>query len=259
MIWFFYTTFFAVGAIIGSFLNVVIHRGPARWELVEDESREGSLATPRSYCPLCKTPIKRRHLLPIVSFFALQGKCAACSNPISKRYVTVEFCGALAALLSAIVFGPSIEAICASIFLWLLIALAVIDLETGFLPDVLTITLIFLGIAFNTIDMFTPMPDAIIGAFAGYAIFRVIGAAFLALRGLEGLGLGDAKLLAGLGAWLGWQALAPIVLIGALTNLAIIAFMVSRGAKIERETEIPFGPALAMAGAIFMLVSVLLR
>ncbi len=244
-----------LGLIIGSFLNVVIHRGPAMWKLVDDDSRRGNLAFPRSYCAACHAPIARAHLVPLAGYVALRGKCALCSAPISIRYPIVELLGAAAALGAYLLFGTTVSAFLAAIFFWFLIALAAIDLETGFLPDALTLPLIAIGFAANTAGFFAPLTDVVIGAATGYLVFWVIGALFQRLRGMEGLGQGDAKLLAALAAWLGWQAIAPVVFVAALTALAGIFVMRLAGRETSNTTPIPFGPALAFSGALIMTVA----
>ena len=250
MEWFFSATAFALGLIAGSFLNVVIHRGPAIWKLVDDPARRGSLAFPRSYCPACGAPIGALNLIPVVSYFMLKGKCAACGASIPARYPVVELLAAGAGLAAYGLFGPTLTAVFAAAFFWVLIALSVIDLETGYLPDALTLPLAAAGLAVNGAGAFVSFPDAAIGAAAGYGAFRLIGEAFFRLRGIEGLGQGDAKLLAAIGAWLGWQALAPIILAASLLGLAGALALRLAGRDVSGQTAIPFGPALALAGAL---------
>jgi leader peptidase (prepilin peptidase)/N-methyltransferase len=252
--WVILVTWVLVGLLIGSFLNVVIYRGPKMWNLVESDS-PGNLVSPRSYCPSCKAPIKRINMIPLLGYIMLHGKCASCSASISLRYPLVELLGAAAAVIATILFGFTVTAALAALFIWTLIALSFIDAETGFLPDALTIPLLALGIVANAIDLFATLPNALIGATAGYLIFRLIGAVFQRLRGLEGLGQGDAKLLGALGAWLGWQALAPLVFAGAVLALAAVGTMRLSGKTVSNETPIPFGPALAGAGAIAMILN----
>ena len=254
----FFPTFAALlGLIIGSFLNVVIHRGPAMWNLVDDDTRRGNLAFPRSYCPACQTPISRWRLLPVAGFIALNGKCASCGASIPIRYLVVELLGATAALGAFLMFGLSVTALLAAIFFWLLIALAVIDFETGFLPDALTLPLIIIGLLANMGGIIAPITDAVIGAAVGFLAFWIIGIAFHRIRGIEGLGLGDAKLLSAIGAWLGWQALAPVVLAAALIGLTGVFAMRLRGKEINATTPIPFGPALCASGALILIVGAL--
>ena len=245
-----------LGLIIGSFLNVVTHRGPAVWKLVDDENRQGNFAFPRSYCPTCNTPLKRIHLVPLFSFLALRGQCAACGSKISLRYPIVEALGGIAALTAFLLFGLTATALFAAVFMWFLIALAAIDFETGYLPDALTLPLLVIGLAANSVGFFATISAALIGAVAGYLSFRLIGAAFHLLRGAEGLGQGDAKLLAAIGAWLGWMALAPTVFIATMIALLGALMMRFGGQSIRADTEIRFGPALALAAVSVLLVAV---
>lgn len=240
-----------VGLLIGSFLNVVIHRGPAMWRLI-DESR-GDLIAPRSYCPACQKPIRTIHLFPVIGFLLLGGKCASCGAPISARYPFVELLGALAAVVAVILFGFSVEALLAAAFFWLLIPLAFIDAETGYLPDALTLPLVALGLITNGFGLFAAWPHSLIGALAGYLAFRLVAEAFRRLRRVEGLGQGDAKLLGGIGAWLGWPALAPVVFAGAVLALLAVGLTRVSGRRIASDAPIPFGPALAAAGALAMI------
>lgn len=238
-----------LGLLAGSFLNVVIHRGPALWGLVDDASRRGDLAVPRSYCPACGAQIRVVHLIPVAGYLIAGGRCADCGAPIPLRYPAVELLGAGAAVGALHLFGPGLAALAAAVFFWMLIALAVIDLETGFLPDALTAPLALAGLAANGGGLFVDWSSALIGAVAGYAVFRAIAEAFYRLRGVEGLGLGDAKLLGALGAWLGWAALVPAVFIGAVLGLLGVLILRLRGARVSAQTPLPFGPALAAGGA----------
>jgi len=246
-----------VGLIIGSFLNVVIHRGPALWRLTdidEDARPSGNLATPRSYCPSCHTQIPVSGLIPIASYFMLGGKCGSCQAPISARYPIVEMLGALAALAAVLAFGLTWAALFAAVFFWTLIALGAIDWETGFLPDMLTLPLIALGLIVNAVGMITHISDAMIGAAAGYGAFRLIAYVFEKLRGIEGLGQGDAKLLCAIGAWLGWQALATTVFAAAMLGLIGVFIAMLAGKAIAKDSPLPFGPALAVAGAAMLII-----
>ena len=238
-----------LGLLAGSFLNVVIHRGPAMWGLVDDETRRGDLFGPRSYCPACGAQIKIVHLVPLVGYLLAGGKCAACKAPISLLYPVVEALGAAAGLGAFALFGPSLAALTAAVFFWSLIALAVIDLETGYLPDAVTLPLGLAGIGVNIWGLFVGWQAALIGAVVGYVAFWLIAEAFYRLRGVEGLGLGDAKLLAALGAWLGWQALPPVIFVGSILGLVWALIKRIGGEDISTHTALPFGPALAIAGA----------
>ncbi|MEO1137449.1 MAG: prepilin peptidase [Pseudomonadota bacterium] len=250
--WVFFVTAGMTGAVLGSFVNVVIYRGPVMWRLVDAPPR-GNLAFPRSNCPNCKAPIRAVHLIPLLSYAMLRGKCAACQAPIPLRYPVVELLGAMAALSSAMVFGATMAGVLSLLFLLTLLALAFIDAETGYLPDMLTLPLIFLGLGANAFAVFTPIVAAAVGAAIGYAAFRLIDIAFLHLRGVEGLGQGDAKLLAAIGAWLGWTALPVVVFLAALLALLGVLAQSISGVRIARDTAIAFGPALAAAGAVALI------
>ncbi len=245
----------AFGLIIGSFLNVVVHRGPVMWGLIaRDQHRFGGLALPRSYCPHCGQTLGVSDLIPLASFVFRGGKCRYCKAPISVRYPIIELAGAGAAVAAVALWGPSLSALLAAVFLWALIALAAIDAETGYLPDAITLPLILIGIIANIGDRFAPLQDALIGAAAGYLSFRLIGMIFKRLRGVDGLGQGDAKLLAALGAWGGWALLPVTVFLAALLALVGVIFAVVLGKSVDRDTEVPFGPALVVAGGLaFML------
>lgn len=238
-----YATIFLAGLTIGSFLNVVIHRGPAMWGLVDGPNR-GDLVAPRSYCPKCETPLAAMNLIPLLSYFAQRGRCARCGAQISARYPIVEAMGGASALLAVLLFGLSPAALAAAIFGFALIALAFIDAETGYLPDAITLPLMGAGLAANAASNFAPFLDALIGAAAGFVLFWMIGEIYARIRKRDGLGLGDAKLLAAVGAWTGWQMLPVVVFAAALGTLAFIALR--RGAKPD--DAIPFGPGLCAAG-----------
>lgn len=238
-----YATIFLAGLAIGSFLNVVIHRGPAMWGLVDGPPR-GDLVAPRSYCPKCATPLTAMNLIPLFSYVVQRAKCAQCGARIPARYPIVEAMGGASALLAVLLFGLSPAALAAAIFAFALIALAFIDAETGYLPDAITLPLIGAGIAANAASLFGPLADALFGAAAGFALFWAISEIYARVRNRDGLGLGDAKLLAAIGAWTGWQLLPVVVFLASLGTLAFVA--VRRGAKPD--DAIPFGPGLCAAG-----------
>jgi len=256
---------FVLGLLIGSFLNVVVYRTPIildrQWRRQCDElaGRETpaaahfSIVAPRSCCPACKAPIRAIHNVPVLSWLALRGKCAACGAKISARYPLVEL---LTGILSAAVawkfgYGPAAGA--ALVLTWFLIALTFIDFDTQLLPDALTLPLLWLGLAASVLGL-TPVEPraAIIGALAGYLSLWAVYHLFRLATGKEGMGYGDFKLLAALGAWLGSQMLLPIILlsaaVGAITGIALI---VARGR--DRNIPIPFGPFLAAAGWIALM------
>ena len=271
-----------LGLLIGSFLNVVIYRLPRmlqrEWrqqceELLASDNQDGpeipvtkseqdgeafNLITPRSACPACGSAIKAYQNIPIISYLFLQGRCANCSARIPVRYPVIE---ALSGILSALIawrFGYTIECTAALIMTWSLIALAVIDLDTQLLPDIITLPLLWLGLAlslFGNADgsvVFTDPRSAIIGGIAGYLSLWSIYQGFKLVTGKEGMGYGDFKLLAALGAWLGWQMLLLIVLLSAVVGLvAAMGMKIFRGH--DNQIPIPFGPYLAAAGLIAML------
>lgn len=239
---------FLAGLTVGSFLNVVIHRGPSMWGLL-DEAPRGDLVRPGSYCPSCRMPLRFCNLIPLASFLWQRGRCAACGAPISRRYPLVELLGGAGAVLSVIVFGWTLAAAFAAIAAFALITLAFIDLETGYLPDALTLPLAALGLGVNAFGAFVPIVDALIGAAAGFLVFWAIGAVYRSMRKREGLGLGDAKLLAAIGAWTGWALLPIVIFVAAALTLAVAAL---RG-RASAEEALPFGPGLCAAGvaAIF--------
>lgn len=250
-----------LGLFVGSFLNVVIHRLPLmmerQWQLEAAEIRQESmpalprlnLAVPRSRCPHCGHEISAIENIPLLSYLFLRGRCRQCKASISIRYPFVE---ALTSILSALVawkFGASEYTACALIFLWALIALAFIDLDTQFLPDDITLPLVWLGLFFNLVADSIPLEEALIGAMSGYLSLWVVYWAFKLITGKEGMGYGDFKLLAAIGAFLGWKILPVVILlssaVGAVIGIGMIVL-----AKHARETPIPFGPYLATAGIL---------
>jgi leader peptidase (prepilin peptidase)/N-methyltransferase len=250
-----------LGLIVGSFLNVVIHRLPrmleAEWQAQCEElaGRDPAprpaynLLVPRSHCPACHTPIRLPHLLPLIGWLLARGRCAACGVAIPTRYPLVEGLTALLFALAALQFGAGWTLAAAMFVIAVLVALTFIDFDTQLLPDQLTIPLMWVGLAASLPA--GRAPEALIGAIAGYLSLWSVYWAFKLATGKEGMGYGDFKLLAALGAWLGWQALVPIVLIasvaGALAGLALMA----RGNG--RDTPIAFGPWLAIAGWAVMM------
>lgn len=236
------------GLFTGSFLNVLIHRGPAMWNLVDDAGRAGNLVSPPSRCPACGSRIRAIHLVPLLGYALLRGRCADCHATISPRYPLVEIAGALAAGGSFILSGFSPAGIAAFVFFCSLIALAAIDMETGFLPDALTLPLVMTGLVAGFAHLYIPLHDAFAGAIAGYTAFWIIAFVYERWRKIEALGLGDAKLLAALGAWTGWQSLPAIILVASLAGLLYGLLPLLCGKKITLHTSIPFGPALAAGG-----------
>jgi leader peptidase (prepilin peptidase)/N-methyltransferase len=256
----------ALGLLVGSFLNVVIYRLPlmmeSRWrrdccELleVETEKQEAplTLATPNSHCPQCKTAIKPWQNIPVISYLLLGGKCGHCQAAIPPRYPVVELVTGLMTLALAWFFDLSPALLGAILLTWSLIALTMIDVDHQLLPDDITLPLIWLGLLFNLGNTYVSLSDAVIGAMAGYLILWTVYQLFKLLTGKEGMGYGDFKLLAALGAWLGWQMLPEIILlssvVGAICGVALM--LVKRRGK---EIPIPFGPYLAIAGWLALLL-----
>jgi leader peptidase (prepilin peptidase)/N-methyltransferase len=250
-----------LGLMIGSFLNVVIHRLPTimerDWAAQCAELRGESppvfeplsLAQPRSRCPHCAHPISAMENIPLLSWLVLRGKCKGCSAPISPRYPLVEAITGILFAYSAWRFGFGIAGIGALCFIGALIALTGIDFDTQLLPDDITLPLLWLGLLLNAFNTFTDLKSAVIGAVAGYLTLWSVYWGFKLATGKEGMGFGDFKLLAALGAWLGWQMLPLTILlssfVGALIGLSLIVF-----ARQGRNVPIPFGPYLAIAGVI---------
>ncbi len=250
-----------LGLFVGSFLNVVIHRLPKMMERdwhaqaaelrgEEVPARERfNLATPRSRCPHCGHPISALENIPLISYLLLRGRCRHCSAGISKRYPIVEGFTALLSGFAAWHFGFGPAALGALLFLWALVALAFIDLDTQLLPDDITLPLLWLGLAFNLAQTYTELSSAVIGAMAGYLALWSVFWLFKLATGKEGMGYGDFKLLGAIGAWLGWQVLPLTILlsslVGAVVGIALIVF-----ARHGRNVPIPFGPYLAAAGVI---------
>ncbi len=263
--WLLYTLLLAQGLVVGSFLNVVIYRLPLMlqrsWRqecrlLLENEQAEDeavlTLSTPNSHCPHCKAPVKPWQNIPVVSYLLLGGKCANCKAAISLRYPCIELITGLVSCFLAIKLGPTPAMAGAVLLSWALIALTMIDFDHQLLPDNLTLPLLWLGLLFNLSGTFTALPDAVIGATTGYLFLWSIFWLFKLLTGKEGMGYGDFKLLAALGAWLGWQALPLIVLLSSLVGtVAAIALMVIR--RRGKDVPIPFGPYLAVAGWIALV------
>jgi leader peptidase (prepilin peptidase)/N-methyltransferase len=261
----------ALGLIIGSFLNVVIHRVPImmdhalRAECAELAGAAAAtpaynLITPRSACPSCNAPITALQNVPVVSWFVLRGKCAYCKAPISKRYPLVEFATGVLSAFIAWRFGYGTTALAALGFTWFLIALTMIDFDTQYLPDQLTYPLLWLGLI---VSLWHPVwaegaapvgpRDSIIGAVAGYLSLWSVYWVFKLLTGKEGMGYGDFKLFAALGAWLGWQMLLPVLVFASGVG-AVFGIVVMIRQRRGKDTQIAFGPFLAIAGWLALVV-----
>jgi len=255
----------ALGLVVGSFMNVVIYRLPLMMETgwrrecalllevePETEAETLNLATPNSHCPHCKAPVKPWQNIPVLSYIALRGKCANCHVGISLRYPLVELATGLASMFLALQFGVTPAMLGALVFTWALITLTLIDYDHQLLPDSVTLPLLWAGLLFNISGTFVSLQDAVAGAVAGYLSLWSVYWLFKLLTGKEGMGYGDFKLLAALGAWLGWQALPMIILLSSLVGAIVgVALMAIKGRG--KEIPIPFGPYLAMAGWLAMI------
>lgn len=255
-----------LGLLIGSFLNVVIYRLPvsmlARWKAEckeflaanpENEKEEATekfnIAFPGSHCPKCKAPVKPWQNIPIISFILLRGRCASCNTSISVRYPIIELTTGLLSAFCLLYLGFNYAAGLALLFTWCLIALTMIDIDHQLLPDSITLPLMWIGLVANSFGIYTDLQSSLYGAVFGYGILWSVYWAFKLLTGKEGMGFGDFKLLAALGAWMGWQMLPLIILLSAFVGAIIgIAGIMILGR--DRNIPIPFGPYLAMAGWI---------
>jgi leader peptidase (prepilin peptidase)/N-methyltransferase len=261
--WLIFLLLLWAGLSVGSFLNVVVYRLPIMLERTwRADAREAleleavppakafNLMVPRSRCPQCDAPISAWQNIPVFSWLVLRGRCAACNARISTRYPAVEVLTALVSLTVVAVFGYTWDAMFALLFSWLLIAMALIDFDTRLLPDNLTLPLLWLGLLFNSSGGFVDLQSAVIGAAAGYLILWSIYWGFKLLTGKEGMGYGDFKLLAALGAWLGWQALPMVILISSVVGILLGGTVL----LIRKSREpIPFGPFLAIAGWVALI------
>jgi len=261
---------FGFGLLLGSFLNVVILRLPARleyeWrcqckELLEiaDGSATGEPPKPppglvwsRSQCPACGHFIKAHENIPLLSYLFLQGRCSACKKPISMRYPIIEAATAVLFLVVAIHFGPSLQTLAAIGLTAFLIVLAAIDIDHQLLPDDLTFILLWAGLFTSLFNVFADPVSAIIGALAGYLSLWLVYHLFRLLTGKQGMGYGDFKLLAALGAWMGWQMLPLIILLASLVG-AVIGLTMIALKRHKSSQPMPFGPFIALAGWIALL------
>ncbi len=257
-----------ISLLFGSFFNVVIHRLPKMLEhewrcqckellgQTDDKSPAEetpiNLAYPPSNCPKCGHGIKPWENIPVLSYLFLRGKCSNCKNPISIRYPMIEIAAALLAVIAIATFGFNWMGLSVVVFSWFLLVLSMIDFDTQLLPDNLTYPLLWMGLIVNSWNMFVPLDQAMWGAVAGYLSLWSVYHLFKLLTGKEGMGFGDFKLLAALGAWMGWKMLLLIILVssfvGAIIGLAMILIL-----GRDKNIPIPFGPYLAIAGWIAML------
>ena len=275
---FFYLLVFLVSLMVGSFLNVVIYRLPIMMERSwqeeydsyfadtdegtnsthgsksdsESNSAPFNLVKPDSTCPKCGHTIRAWENIPVISYVLLKGKCASCKTGISPRYPLVELFTAIACTFTAFHFGPTPQALWAVLFTYILIALIFIDLDKMLLPDQLTLPLLWLGLLLSTNSIFVSTTDAIMGAAAGYLSLWSVYWLFKLVTGKEGMGYGDFKLLAALGAYTGWQGLPVIILLSSFVGAVVgIAIMVAQNKG--KSLAIPFGPYLAVAGWLTLL------
>jgi leader peptidase (prepilin peptidase) / N-methyltransferase len=255
----------AFGLCIGSFLNVVIHRLPKMLERgwrAECAELAGqpvpndpayTLVSPRSACPACGHGIRAWENVPILSWLVLRGKCSACRARISLKYPLVEALAGIGAAYAAWRFGFSAAALGAALFIWFTIALAFIDQETGLLPDDLTLPLLWIGLLLNLGNAFTSIQNAVIGAVAGYLALWLVYQGFKLATGKEGMGYGDFKMNAAVGAFLGWKMLPLVILLSSLVGLAFGALqMFAARGRWDAGFRFHFGPYLAIAGIVAM-------
>lgn len=250
-----------LGLVVGSFLNVVIYRLPImmerEWQQQCAELRGEpatlfpvfNLATPRSACPSCNHAISAWENVPVLSYLYLRGKCNNCGTAISARYPLIEACAGVICAYAGWHFGFGTMAIASLLLIWALVALTAIDFDTQLLPDSITMPLLWMGLAFNLFGTFTSLPSAVLGAMFGYLILWSIYWLFKLFTGKEGMGYGDFKLLAALGAWLGWQMLPLVLLLSSVVG-AVVGIALIIGLKRGRDIPIPFGPYLAGGGLI---------
>ena len=259
----------ALGLVVGSFLNVVIHRLPKIMEMAwrrdsaeilgqpEPDEESLSLAFPGSRCPACGSDIKPWQNIPVISFLVLRGRCANCGTSISVRYPIVEATTAAIWIACGIIFGVSYALLGAMILTAVLLCLTAIDLDTQLLPDSLTLPLIWIGLLLNLSGTYTTLESAVLGAVAGYLSLWSVYWGFKLLTGKEGMGYGDFKLLAALGAWFGIGAIPTLILASSLVGAVVGILLIVTGNQ-GRDTPMPFGPFLAGAGLLHLFFPKLL-
>ncbi|WP_297791873.1 A24 family peptidase [uncultured Marinobacter sp.] len=262
--WLLYLSVVLFSLCIGSFLNVVILRLPKMmhqdWrcqceeflELSEEQRKPEAaitLSSPASTCPSCDHRIRAWENIPVVSYLVLGGKCSSCKTRISPRYPIIEALTAVFSVVTVAILGPSVSSLLALLLVWSLVAMTMIDFDTQLLPDSMTLPLMWLGLVLNYFGVLTDFHSAFWGAVAGYLSLWSVYWLFKLMTGKEGMGHGDFKLLAALGAWLGWQLLPAVILLSSVVGAVVgISLMVFR--KHGREVPIPFGPYLAAAGLL---------
>lgn len=268
---YFYGLTLMLGLLIGSFLNVVIHRLPIMMErefkqeaseyfelsaeseqLTEHQSEHYNLVVPRSACPKCQHQITALENIPVLSYLWLRGKCSQCSTAISARYPLVELLTGLLSLAVAVKFGVSWQCFAALILTWSLVALTFIDIDKMLLPDSIVLPVLWLGVLFNINGLFADLTSSIVGTMIGYLSLWSIYWAFKLVTGKEGMGYGDFKLFALLGAWFGWEYLPMTILLSSVAGAVIgIAILALKGQ--DKNIPIPFGPYLAIAGWVTLI------
>lgn len=256
---------FVLGLVVGSFLNVVIFRLPKimqnEWryeccEFLEIENKQSSdnytLSFPPSTCPQCGHKIRAWENIPIISYLFLKGKCSNCETSISARYPLIEFLSGILSVVIALTFGVHVLTAVALIFTWMLIALTFIDYDEQLLPDDITLPLLWLGILVNTFGLITDLHSSVYGTIFGYLSLWSVYIVFKLVTGKEGMGHGDFKLLAALGAWCGWQSLTIIIILSSVAGCiyGLIVFLLFRN---HSGKPFPFGPFLAVAGWIYLV------
>ena len=263
-----YFVFFLIvsGLIVGSFLNVVIHRLPMMMERQWQQQSEAilhperepeplpayNLVTPASTCPSCQHKIRAWENIPVLSYLFLRGKCSSCKTGISFRYPSIEIISAVMTLVIGMTWGITLQTLAFCFFGWALLALTMIDYDTQLLPDDITLPLLWAGLIVNSFGLVVSLDQALWGAVAGYLSLWSVYWAFKLITGKEGMGYGDFKLLAALGAWLGWTKLPLIILLSSLVG-TVIAVLLIITKRQERSNPIPFGPYLAIAGFIALI------
>jgi leader peptidase (prepilin peptidase)/N-methyltransferase len=266
--WLFYATVLFLGLSFGSFINVVAYRLPLMMErdwkndcheflelappTVEQRLSKLNLATPTSACPNCGHILRAWENIPVLSYLFLRARCSSCGTKISVQYPVVELLTGIASLCVAYTFGVTLQTLAALMFTWVLIALTLIDLKKQLLPDSMTLPLLWLGISISFFEVFTNLKSSVIGAIAGYLILWSVYHLFKLITGKEGMGYGDFKLLAALGAWAGYSYLPQIILVSSIVGSVAGITMLLIG-KTKQQQPIPFGPYLAVAGWIALL------
>jgi len=261
---------FIFALIIGSFFNVVILRYPemlkraflkecADFECDASQSAQDSLKTdqfdliyPPSHCPRCKKKLKWFHNIPVFSYLFLKGRCGFCRTPISCIYPVVEILTAILTVFVFLYFGFHLKTVAGIILVWILILITFIDIRTFLIPDTLSLSFLWLGLFFNLSHVFTPLDQAVIGAVAGYLFLFIVAKLFYWIRRKEGMGEGDFKLLAALGAWFGWMTLPAILLVAILLSLVVSIIVMCARRRFSLNMVMPFAPFLSISGLLFL-------